>query len=46
MAGALDAEDPDVVAIVDELTPAPGDEVLTKWRYSAFHRTGLRERGW
>lgn len=36
-------------AIVDELTPGPKDTILTKWRYSAFHRSGLldqmRERG-
>jgi isochorismate hydrolase len=29
--------------IVPELAPRPGDRVLTKWRYSAFHRTGLVE---
>ncbi|BCB84737.1 isochorismatase family protein [Phytohabitans suffuscus] len=27
--------------IVDEIAPAPGDLVVTKYRYSAFHRTGL-----
>ena len=37
------AEDPGVVAILDELAPEPGDEVLTKWRYSAFQRSNLAE---
>jgi bifunctional isochorismate lyase/aryl carrier protein len=27
--------------IVEELAPGPGDLVVTKYRYSAFHRTGL-----
>ena len=36
-------EDPGVVAIIDELAPEPGDEVLTKWRYSAFQRSRLAE---
>lgn len=35
--------------IVPELTPGEGDILLTKWRYSAFRKTGLlellRERG-
>ncbi|GAA4967866.1 isochorismatase family protein [Kineococcus glutinatus] len=30
-------------AIADEVAPADGDVLLTKWRYSAFQRTGLRE---
>ncbi|MCE7082331.1 isochorismatase family protein [Streptomyces sp. ST2-7A] len=30
-------------AIPDRIAPAPGDTVLTKWRPSAFCRTGLRE---
>nr|WP_211241708.1 isochorismatase family protein [Patulibacter minatonensis] len=30
--------------IVDALQPHEGDQVLTKWRYSAFQRTDLRER--
>lgn len=29
--------------ITGPLEPRSGDTVLTKWRYSAFHRTGLRE---
>jgi trans-2,3-dihydro-3-hydroxyanthranilic acid synthase len=35
--------DPDHRDIVDELTPGDDDQVFTKWRYSAFHRTGLHE---
>lgn len=40
--------DPTQEAIIDELTPGVGDVLLTKWRYSAFQRTDLRERlrGW
>jgi bifunctional isochorismate lyase / aryl carrier protein len=40
--------DPSQEAIVDELAPEPDDVVLTKWRYSAFQRTALREmlRDW
>ncbi|TLS43782.1 isochorismatase family protein [Streptomyces montanus] len=30
--------------VVDELTPQPGDWRFDKWRYSAFHRSGLLER--
>jgi isochorismate hydrolase len=29
--------------IIAELAPSTQDTVLTKWRYSAFHRTGLTE---
>jgi bifunctional isochorismate lyase/aryl carrier protein len=36
--------DPTAKRIVSELAPAPGDHVLTKWRYSAFHRTDLAEQ--
>jgi isochorismate hydrolase len=32
---------PEARAVVDELAPAPGDLVVTKSRYSAFHRTQL-----
>jgi isochorismate hydrolase len=31
-------------AVVSELTPGPADLVSTKWRYSAFHGSGLLER--
>lgn len=30
--------------IVPAVAPGPGDAVLTKWKYSAFVRTGLEER--
>lgn len=30
--------------VVDELEPDEDDWVLTKWRYSAFHQTGLLDR--
>jgi bifunctional isochorismate lyase/aryl carrier protein len=30
--------------IADDVAPEPGDMVLTKWRYSAFHRSDLEER--
>jgi isochorismate hydrolase len=30
--------------VVEPLAPAPGDWELTKWRYSAFFRSGLLER--
>ncbi|MGL6234899.1 MAG: isochorismatase family protein [Segniliparus sp.] len=36
--------DPEHRAVVDELAPRPGDWLLTKWRYSAFHRNDLLAR--
>ncbi|MEV6955920.1 isochorismatase family protein [Streptomyces sp. NPDC051183] len=40
---------PEQREVVDGIAPRPGDQVYTKWRYSAFHRTGLlgflREQG-
>lgn len=36
--------DPADREIVDALAPEPGDWRLTKWRYSAFHRSDLLER--
>jgi bifunctional isochorismate lyase / aryl carrier protein len=30
-------------AVIDELAPQPEDTVVTKWRYDAFVRTGLRD---
>jgi isochorismate hydrolase len=36
--------DPDDNRIIDELAPKTADVILTKWRYSAFHRSDLLER--
>lgn len=36
--------DPEDRRIVDELAPGPDDWMFTKWRYSAFFRSGLLER--
>lgn len=36
-------DDGDDRNIVEELSPRPGDRVLTKWRYSALHHTPLLE---
>ncbi|MFF0408957.1 isochorismatase family protein [Kitasatospora sp. NPDC004745] len=42
-------DDPRATAIAEAVAPAPGDTVLTKWKYSAFVRTDLerllREQG-
>lgn len=34
---------PELVHIVPEVAPTPDETVLTKWHYSAFHRTRLAE---
>jgi isochorismate hydrolase len=34
---------PESREIIEELAPTERDTVLTKWRYSAFHRTGLQD---
>ncbi|MER7754552.1 isochorismatase family protein [Kitasatospora sp. NPDC097643] len=36
-------DDPRAAAIVGAVAPAPGDTVLTKWKYSAFARTALEQ---
>ncbi|MEV0134071.1 isochorismatase family protein [Dactylosporangium sp. NPDC050688] len=42
--GAGMSGDADDRQIADALEPEPGEVVLTKWRYSAFHRSDLEER--
>ncbi|WP_406288926.1 isochorismatase family protein [Embleya sp. NBC_00896] len=37
-------DDPHAAAIAAPVAPGPADIVLTKWKYSAFARTDLRER--
>lgn len=34
---------PEATAIISELAPADSDVILPKWRYSAFHRSGLKD---
>ncbi len=38
------SSDPAATAIIADLAPEPDDVLLTKWRYSAFARTDLRQR--
>lgn len=40
----LPAAGPEQQSIIDQLSPDAEDTVLTKWRYSAFKRSDLRER--
>ncbi|MFI6348280.1 isochorismatase family protein [Streptomyces sp. NPDC050560] len=35
------ADDPEALAVPEQVAPAAGDTVLTKWKYSAFVRTDL-----
>lgn len=37
-------DDPDSRDLIPELTPAPAETVVTKYRYSGFHRTELATR--
>ncbi|MFM1724327.1 isochorismatase family protein [Rhodococcus sp. PAM 2766] len=38
------SSDPAETAIIADLAPEPDDVLLTKWRYSAFAKTDLRQR--
>ncbi|MBU2711119.1 isochorismatase family protein [Zooshikella harenae] len=38
------ADDPNQTAIISELAPEVDDQILTKWRYSAFQRTDLLQQ--
>ncbi|WP_027488171.1 isochorismatase [Allorhizobium undicola] len=40
----LTVADPSLQQVVEPLKPTENDVVLTKWRYSAFHRSDLQER--
>ena len=42
--GLTAPEQHDRQPVIDALAPKAGDTVLTKWRYSAFQRSDLRER--
>lgn len=37
------ADDPDKLAVPEAVAPEDGDTLLTKWKYSAFVRTGLAD---
>jgi len=37
------ADAPEALAVPEAVAPEPGDTMLTKWKYSAFVRTGLDE---
>jgi bifunctional isochorismate lyase/aryl carrier protein len=38
------ADQQEIVSVIEDIKPDADDTLLTKWRYSAFQRTGLHQR--